>query len=128
MITKPALHSIARVSFMTFNQSKSFITFVGAFYDSHENLSVFIENLLVQKPSKFQNHPFLLSSNLIKYINQDCQTLFRELYSLIIFSIGCVSSKYSFCGKSAVRVVFCLWAVDLTRVMRKIPHFGVRIV
>ena len=27
-----------------------------------------------------------------------------------------------------VRVVFCLWAVGLTREMRKIPHFGVGIV
>ena len=26
-----------------------------------------------------------------------------------------------------MRVVFCLWAVELTRVMRKIPHFGVGI-
>ena len=27
-----------------------------------------------------------------------------------------------------VRVGFCLWAIELTRVVRKIPHFGVRIV
>ena len=27
-----------------------------------------------------------------------------------------------------VRVVFCLWAVKMTRVMRKVPHFGVGIV
>ena len=31
-------------------------------------------------------------------------------------------------ASTPVRVVFCLWAVELTKVMRKIPHFGVGIV
>ena len=27
-----------------------------------------------------------------------------------------------------VRVIFCLWAVQMTRVVRRVPHFGARIV
>ena len=46
----------------------------------------------------------------------------EQLNATIIYVVVRVISGHH------MRVGFCLWAIELARVMRKIPHFGIRII
>ena len=48
--------------------------------------------------------------------------------AFIIQLVHLLDSESSFGQLEGVRVIFCLWAVQMTRMVRRAPHFGVGIV